>query len=665
MPTWLRGIALVALVIAVYGRTFANGYVSDDLVYIEGIRELSCLAGLRDIWLRMGATPQYYPLLHSVLWLEYQAWGAAPAGFHVMNVATHACVVLLAWRLLTQLAVPGAWLAAAIFAVHPVHVETVAWASERKNLLSAALALGSIHAYVRAGALEAPAGRGRGYALSLALYVGALLCKTVTISVPAVLLVLRWWRTGTLSWRDLRPLLPFLAVGLPLAMLTVWMERVHVGAIGAAWDVGVQGRVLIAGRAVCFYAGKLLWPYPLGFVYPRWHVDPWALSQLAYPVAVAATAFVLWVARGRIGRGPLAALLLFVGVLFPALGFFDVYPFLFSYVADHYQYHASLAPIALAAAGLAIAGSRRAGLASWAGRIAAPGLLGALAFLAYRESGFYRDEVTLIRRSAELQPESWAARYRLGAVLQNEGRNEEALAEMREALRLFPEHAEIHAAIAVNLAALGRIDEAGRELESALAGEVDDALRRSIHLRLGQLRVTQKRVGDAEVQFRAAAALPPASAEAYYSLGLVLRERGDAAGATAALRSAVAIDAGAAKAQYALGKVLLESGDAASALAPLGLARDLMPENATLREELAIALMQGNENVPAETELREAIQLDPRRADAHNLLGIVLWRRGDRDGAIAEFRSALALAPDHAGASRNLEQALAEERARP
>ena len=357
--SWLEGAALAALVLAVYWPTLGNGYVSDDEVYVRGIRELGSLAGLRDIWLKIGATPQYYPLLHSVLWVEHRVWGLAPVGFHAMNVATHAGVVILAWRLLLRsrrtrsLARGGGLRRASRCTSRRSRGRASARTCSPRRSRS-----GAILAYLRFEAASAGLRAERGaYALSLALYAAALLCKTVTVSVPAVLLVLHWWRKGRLALRDAAPLLPFLAVGLPLAIVTIWAERTVVGASGAAWEIGFLERVLIAGRAVCFYLGKLAWPHPLGFVYPRWDVDARDLAQWLYPAAVAALAAALWLARGRLGRGPLAALLLFVGVLFPALGFFDVYPFLFSFVADHYQYHASLAPIALAAAGVALARS--------------------------------------------------------------------------------------------------------------------------------------------------------------------------------------------------------------------------------------------------------------------------------------------------------------------
>jgi len=583
LPAWLQGAALVLLALAAHAPSLANGYVSDDEFYIRGVQELASLEGLRDIWLRLGAVPQYYPLVHTAFWIEYRLWGLDPVGFHAINLATHAAVVVLAWRLLRRLALPGAWLAAAVFAVHPVHVETVAWASERKNLLSMAFALGALLAWLRFAPLDAtPASprRRSWYALSLVLYAAALLCKTVVVTTPAVLGVLLWWKNGRLERRQLLALVPFLAIGLPLALVTIWVEREHVGARGVGFDLGPLDRVLIAGRAVWFYLGKLAWPHPLGFVYPRWDVDPRALGQWAYPIGVAALAAALFLARGRIGRGPLAALLLFVGILFPALGFFDVYPHLFSFVADHYQYHASLAPIALAAAGAAIGLARAAPSAQIAGGAALVAALALLGGIAHRETGFYRDDETLIRRSVANQPGAWSARFRMAGLLASERRYEEAVAEMRAALALFPSYTPMHVAVASYLTELGRLDEAERELETALAGALDPDDRFATAMQLGNLRVAQRRADAAAPAFRAATELAPESAEAHYALGLVLRETGDRTGAVAALRRSVALDPDVAKSQYALGTVLLEAGDAKAAIAPLERALALEPAHA-------------------------------------------------------------------------------------
>jgi tetratricopeptide (TPR) repeat protein len=594
IPPWLRGAALAALALAVYWPTFANGYISDDEIYIRGIEELRSLAGLRDIWFRIGAIPQYYPLVHTSFWFEYRIWGLAPLGFHAANVALHAGVAILVWRLLLVLRVPGAWFAAALFAVHPVHVETVAWASERKNLYSAAFALGSMLAYLRFAPADAvadderarPPHATRYYVLSLALYVAALLSKTVVVSTPAVLLVVRWWKSGRIGARDLRPLLPFFAIGVPLSLLTVWIERVHVGATGAAWELTPPDRVLIAGRAVWFYLGKLFWPHPLGFVYPRWTPDPYAAWQWAFPATLVLLALALFALRHRVGRGPLAALLLFVGVLVPALGFFDVYPFLFSFVADHYQYHASIAVIAFAAAAasLATANARAVGAA------AAIATLAILGGLAHRETYGYRDDLTLIHRGVALQPESWAAHYRLGAALQKERRFEEAIVEYQEALRLYPDYAPAHGNVAINLVSLGRNDEAVAAFERALAGDLDDDHRATAQLHLGNLRVTQGRFDDAARAFRAGAALSSAPAEFEYNLGVVLRQLGDTAGAREAVQDSVAHSPDVAKSRHALGAILLESADAAGAAEQLRAAIELEPDHAAARALLDVAL---------------------------------------------------------------------------
>ena len=232
-----------------------------------------------------------------------------------MNFLLHAAAAVLVWRLLVRLAIPGAWLAAAIFAVHPVEVESVAWASERKNVLSA-LALGSILAYLRiappratqtVGRLVAGSQRSMGLlGLALALYVAALWSKTVTASVPAVLLVIYWWKHRAVTRRDVTRLAPFFVVGLAFSWLTAWMEKVYVKAEGQEWDLlSSVDRCLIAGRALWFYAAKLVWPNPLIFFYPRWEIDSHAWWQYLFPAAALAVIVGLWYERsvgGAAGR---------------------------------------------------------------------------------------------------------------------------------------------------------------------------------------------------------------------------------------------------------------------------------------------------------------------------------------------------------------------------
>jgi hypothetical protein len=274
--------------------------------------------------------------------------------------------VLLAYAVLEKLEVPGALLAAGIFALHPVQVETVAWISEQKNTLSGVFYLAAMLVYLKIDARrDADTGKAASwkfaYFASLSLYLLAMLSKSVTATLPGALLVIVWWKRGRLEWRrDILPLVPFFALGLTLGLITAYAESVWVGAGGPDYNLSAIQRVLVAGRAIWFYLGKLILPINLAFSYPKWTIDSADAVQWLYPLGVLALAGFLWSLRKR-SRAPLAALLFFVGTLFPALGFVNVFPFRYSFVADHFQYLASLGIIALMAAGMSVAFDQFAG----------------------------------------------------------------------------------------------------------------------------------------------------------------------------------------------------------------------------------------------------------------------------------------------------------------
>jgi protein O-mannosyl-transferase len=448
-----RAALLFALVVIAYLPTFWAGWIWDDDQYVTGNPMLTSVPGLVRIWSEPGATPQYYPLVFTSFWIERHAWGLRPLGYHVVNVLLHAASALLLWRLLLTLGVPYAWLAAAVWALHPVQVESVAWVTERKNVLSMLLALGSILAYVRA-----KADGHAWYALALALFIGAMLSKTVTCSVPAVLLLLIWWQRGTV--KDMLLLIPFFVVGLGLAAVTIEVEREHVGASGEEWIFTTSERVLIASRAVWFYAEKLVFPHQLTFIYPRWSLYamqwwPWCFTVAALSIVCSA-----WLARATIGRGPLVALLIFGGVLTPALGFFDVYPFRYSFVADHFQYHASAALLPLLVVGL---GQIVASRIRDAGALILAGLMAATAL----QTTVYRDSTTLWVDTLAKNPDCWMAWGNLAVVHLQEHRWDAAAECLNESIRLNPHQPES----TYNLARLeqqrGRIDEAIRVAEAA------------------------------------------------------------------------------------------------------------------------------------------------------------------------------------------------------
>ncbi len=518
--------ALLLLTAAAFAPVVRNGFVWDDDAYVHQNSTLEDAAGLARIWLEPGATPQYYPLVHTSFWLERRIFGLHPAGYHAVNVLLHATAALLLWRVLGRLEAPGAFVAAALFAVHPVQVESVAWISERKNVLSGALYFAAALTWLH------PARRGcRPRALlAFALYLGALLAKTVTCTLPAALLVALWWRGERSLARALRSLAPFFAAGLALGLLTIHLEKTRVGAVGEPWDLSAAERILVAGRALFFYAGKLAWPADLCFVYPRFALDAGDPVQWLYPGAALALVLALLAARRRLGRGPLAAALLFGGTLFPALGFFDVFPMQYSFVADHFQYLACAGPFALTAALPSRLSDPRARRAARAALTLAVALCAGLSF---RQVPVYADLESLWRHTVAVNPEAWMAHYNLGNELRRQGRGDEAAAAYREALRARPGLATAHNNLAGLLAQQGDVEAAVRHYRRALELEPDHASARS---NLGAVLASQGRLEEALVELRKALRLRPQSPRLRQRLAAVLERLGRAEEARAHAR---------------------------------------------------------------------------------------------------------------------------------
>ena len=501
-PRVAAPIVLVVATLAAYQPAWNGAPVWDDDGHITRV-DLRSGEGLARIWLSPGATQQYYPLAHSAFWLQHRLWADDPRGYHLVNIVLHALSACLLALMLRRLAVPGAWLAAFVFALHPVHVESVAWISELKNVLSGFFYLAAALVWLRlydaetlptasvpksttprtgsvgARRRRAHAARVATYGLSLSLFVLAALTKTVTVTLPAALLIAMWWRDGwplapprsghaqraptpTLALgRPLRGevlrLIPFFLLGGCAALVTIWFERTLIGAAGSDFDLTLVERGLVAGRALWFYLAKLLWPATLTFIYPRWNVSQTEWWQYLYPLGVIGLLAAAWIWRGR-SRATLAALLYFLVTLFPALGFFNIYPFRYSFVADHFQYLASIGIIALICGGLAtLLHARHGGPASpsasvgpaslpvWLHSVtlaAAVCLVGTLAFLTWRQAHDYTDAETLYRATLARNPASWMAHNNLAVEMLRAGggddRVREAAAHAAEAIRLRP-----------------------------------------------------------------------------------------------------------------------------------------------------------------------------------------------------------------------------------
>ncbi len=547
-----RALLLVAMTCLVYLPAAQAGFIWDDDVYITATPLVEDLSGLRDIWLRPGASMQYYPLVFTTWWVEHHLWGASPAGYHLVNIALHAACALLLWALLRRLGVAGAYFAAAIFAVHPVFVESVAWCTELKNVQSAALYLLCLLAYFRASPADEgtapPPGRRRGlYALALLLFAAGLLSKPAAVALPLVILLIIWWKRGRVGMDDALRVLPMLAMAVAMGLATIYAED-HFSAAG--WDASLLERSLVAGRALVFYACKLVWPAALSSVYPRWEVGAVASWQVLFPLAVAATLAALWLMRARLGRGPLVAALTFVLLTGPALGFFDIAYYQYSFVADHLQYHAAPALIALFAAGVATLRERlRTGPLAGGVGVAQAALLLVLGALAWRHAGVFASEKTRCVDTIAKNPGAWAAMQSLGIELAREGDPRAAIRLYRQALSVKPDYADAHNNLGVALAETGDRQAAAREYREVLRIRPEHV---EAHGNLANLLLAEGRLEEAAWHLFEAVRLRPNSVGDRISLADALLRLGRTGEAIAQLEQALEIAPGSPAARRAL-----------------------------------------------------------------------------------------------------------------
>lgn len=439
MPNAAKPLLLFLLVIAVYIPSLQNGFIWDDDVYPQKAQQFSeqgFANGLKTIWLEPLSMPQYYPLVHTSYLLEHQLWGQDPAGYHLVNILLHALVAVLLWLVLRRLGLPWPFAIALLFALHPVQVESVAWITERKNVLSGVFYMASLLTFLSWHDKRYLTGIApqRTYYLSLLFFLAALASKTVTATLPFVIMLLLWWQHQLDKSAILR-LSPFVLAGVCMGLITIWIEQGHAGAVGQAWDFSFIERSLIAGRALWFYLQKLLLPLNLTFIYPRWEIDSSTFVQYLYPVAVLLSIVLLWSARKRIGRGPLVAVLIFCGTLFPALGFLNVFPMQFSFVADHFQYLAGAAMISLLVAAIHRVSIRIHQYAKVAVLLV---VCLVYSFSVWHLQAQYKDTTALWTITADKNPQAWIAHGNLGAIYLNQQRYPEAIEALRKAIELNP-----------------------------------------------------------------------------------------------------------------------------------------------------------------------------------------------------------------------------------
>lgn len=518
----LVAVILVAATVLAYKPVWHAGFIWDDDDYVTKNKLLTAPDGLRRIWFSLDSPSQYFPLTYTVLRLEHACWGLDPSGYHGVNIVLHAINALLVWWLLRRLAVPGAWFGAAVWALHPVQVETVAWVTELKNVLMCFFLLLALLAWVRFIERESK-WKWFSYSLALFLFALALTAKTTACTLPAALLLIPWMRGQRIDRQRILAVVPFVALGLGMGLLTVWWERFHVGTHGPAFSMSVMDRVLVASRALWFYAGKLFWPVNLTFSYPRWEIS--AFHPLAYfwPLATAVLGVTMFCARDILRRDVPAAVLFFAATLSPTLGFIMLYTFLYSFVADHYQYVACLGLIALACASATLALDRVRTRSCMLKALFYAAIMLVLGTLTWRQCGMYADIETLWRVTIARNPASWMAHFNLASALVQQRQLAEAVNQYQQTLQLKPDYAPAYYGLGIALSQGGNLDQAMicyREALRINPGYAD------AHNNLGNALFQTGKVDDAIAHYQEALRLNPKNEEARNNLAIAMIQKG-------------------------------------------------------------------------------------------------------------------------------------------
>ncbi len=644
----LTALTFGLLVGAAYFPALRGGFVWDDVVFTEE-PVLHTWPGLWSIWFSpadIRNEGHYWPVVYTSFWLEHMLWGLAPLGYHAVNLLLHWVNSVLVWRLLARLAVPGAWAVAAVFAVHPLHVESAAWVIERKDLLSALFYLTAALTWIRF--VETP-GRGR-YALALALFTAGLLSKSVVVTLPAALLIWHWAKRRRIAAADLFRLAPFFAVGLAVTLGDLWY---YTSREPLALGYSLVERLLIACRALWFYAGKLLWPTDLAVIYPLWDVRAGDPAAWAWAAAAAAAAAFLWLGRHRLGPGPLAGALFYVVMLAPVLGFVDYGYMQFSFVADRYQYLAGIGVLAVLVGGAAWGvGRLPEGYA-----IGARGLLAAvlalLGVLTWNQSRIYKDEIAFFSHIVSLNPAARDAYLNLGTAFFEAGKFDDGLAASRLAVKHRPDSAGAHSNVGRALLKLERLDEAERHLRRALQLDPRSATARQ---NLAELLRRRGRLQEAVEAYRAVLRIGSHDLRAFAGMGTALFAMKRYEEALAAAEKALSLkpDRAIAVSMHLLtGRAAQALGRPDQAERHFRRAAEMDPQSPWPLAELANLRTAQQRFDEAREHLRRARELSPGDPAILHTVAETLRKRGRRELALETYGAALELdpefAPAHAG----------------
>jgi tetratricopeptide (TPR) repeat protein len=643
--------ALVAAVFAVYWPAITAGFVFDDDVLIMHNPSLDSGDALHRIWCT-SENYEYLPITYTAFLIERRLWGDSASGYHLVSLILHAINALLVWQVLRQLRVPGAWLAALLFAVHPVAASSVAWISEQKNLWGLLFGLISLSCYLT---FQADGKRGW-YALSLIAFLAALLGKTSIVLAPVVILLCTWWQTGRIRRKDWLLTAPFFLLSLALGSVTVLFQfQRGIGDSVTPIPIGDYfERFKAAGFAIWFYLGKDLVPVHLSMVYPRWEY-----SQLTiWPsLAVLATGGILWRFRRSLGRTALFACGCYLAMALPILGFVKMSFMAYSRVADHFQYCAL--PVAMAVLGaIGVWVCRREWTAErlWLAAATLGMVVILFGVLTWQQAAVYKDSESLWTETLRQNPEAGVAHASLARVLVERGDLDGALRHYSEAARLGPENSYWRYNYGTALKDHGDAARAAVEFREVIRIEPGNV---AAHNNLAQVLNELGQFKPALEHAKAAVALAPDSPQTHYNLGNSLAALGDPDRAIVEYRTAVRLGPGGPWAELGWSKALLQVDRPAEAADHAKAALKIDPNSDEAHYELGVALMDLGDADQAALQYREAIRLNPNGAGAHNNLADLLNRQHKPAEAAKHALAALQINPHFAEAHYNLGNAYA------
>ncbi|HRK31906.1 MAG TPA: tetratricopeptide repeat protein, partial [Tepidisphaeraceae bacterium] len=648
-------IALLIAVLIAYSPAIKGAFIWDDDYYVVNNLALRTHAGIQQIWLGIFpnlsdyAAPQYYPMTFTSLWIDYRIWGLNPVGYHLTNLILHAALAWTLFVVLRRLQIPGAALAAFAFALHPVHVESVAWITERKNVLSGLFYMLSLLVYLRYAKLdgfvpsqveltadgddpgyrmELPAEPRKVYALALLLFLFALLSKSVTATLPAAILLLVWLKRRQIDLRrDMVPLIPFFVLGLGMSVLTSAMERQVVGAVGHEWSYSFAERMIIAGQAAWFYVGKLLWPVNLAFIYDKWPIEPARVLVWLWPVSAVAVVCAALAQRKKWGDGPLIALLFYGGTILPALGFFNYFPMRYAFVADHFVYLASLGLIVAISAGLTLLARRWPAPFS----VAAGGVLCVvLGVLSFRQAAIYKGPEALWTDTIRKSPNAWMAHNNLGTYYLQTNNLAAAEQSFERALSIKKDFSD-------PMFNLGRVAE-----ERGNATEAERLMNLAVELDVQYAERDRRATGKTITR--------PKHAMHLIAVGQIAYRKGDYNKATQLLQTAMEIAPDDPQALTLMGDILRLQRQDDLALQYHARAIELAPRRIDVRMNYAMWLADNGK--PEEAfQLFSALHRDhPENAQASFMLGSMYMAVKQWDQAIELFTQTLQAEPSHPAA---------------